>query len=147
MMERPIGREALPGELEGPPNPPWLACRRCGGDCTRAGHPHGCSRTPGYTLIAELALRPCYCGQTLVAAPAWVGACCADTPPVGIPGGCVDCGDDRCRICDPDDQPEAAGWLGGGWWHARCLDARFPAEEAVRRQAKRRAPLGVIDAR
>ncbi|MFG1858420.1 hypothetical protein ACGFJT_41775 [Actinomadura geliboluensis] len=147
MMDRPIGRDAIPGELEGPPNPQWLACRRCGSDCGRAGHPHGCPRTPGYTLIAGLALRPCYCGQTIVAAPGWVGACCADTPPVRVPGGCVGCGDDTCRICNPGDQPEAARWLGGGWWHARCLDAQFPAEEAARRQAQRRAPLGVIDAR
>lgn len=63
-----------------------------------------------------------------------------------VTGLLVGCGDDTCRICDPDDQPEAARWLGGGWWHARCLDAQFPAEEAARRQARRRAPLGVVDA-
>ncbi|MGP4030327.1 hypothetical protein [Actinomadura sp. 3N407] len=144
MTDRPIGRDALPGELEGPPNPPWLACRRCGADCTRAGHPHGCPRTPGYTLIAGLALRPCYCGQTIVAAPAWLATCCVGTPPVRIPGGCVDCGDDHCKVCDPDDEPERGD---GGWRHARCHDARFSAEEAARRRTQRHAPLGVVDAR
>lgn len=139
--ERPIGRSAQPGELEGPPNPPWLACRRCGGDCTREGHPHGCPRTPGYTLIAGLALRPCYCGQSIVAAPAWLAACCVDTPPVRIPGGCAVCGADTCRVCDPDDQPERSG---GGWVHARCGDTAFPAEYAEQRRANRRVPLGVI---
>lgn len=142
--ERPVGRSARPGELEGPPNPPWLACRRCGASCTRAGHPHGCPRTPDYTLIEGLALRPCYCGQTIVAAPAWLAACCADTPPVSIPGGCAECGDDRCQVCDPDDAPEMARWMDGAWRHARCLDTRFPAAEAERRRTQRHAPLGVI---
>lgn len=143
-MNRPIGREAAPGDLEGPPHPPWVACRRCGGDCTRAGHPHGCPRTPGYTFIAGLALRPCYCGQAIVAAPEWLASCCASTPPVRIPGGCTVCGDDRCRVCDPDDMPEVTS-LADGWVHARCLDAMFPGDEAARRRNKRHGPLGMID--
>lgn len=143
--ERPIGRDARPGDLQGPYNPPWRACRRCGGDCGREGHPYGCPRTPGYTAVAGMPLRPCYCGQTMVLAPSWLGTCCEDTPPVRVPGGCALCGDDRCRVCDPDDEPEE--WRGppeGDWVHPRCRDEFLGPHDARPRQERRRIPLGVV---
>jgi hypothetical protein len=144
---RPVGRDAPLGDLEGPYDPPWpYRCRRCGCDCGREGHPYGCPRTPDHYLLFNQPLRLCYCGQTVVLAPAWLGPCCEDTPPVRIPGGCGLCGDDRCRVCDPDDEPEAYSGGGGSWVHARCGDERFSRspEYLASRRAKRATPLGVI---
>lgn len=120
MGSRPVGRYAEPGDLQGPPDPPWpQACRRCGLKCDREGHPYGCPRTPGHSEIVGLAIRPCYCGEAVVLAPAWLAPCCEDAPPVRMPKPCGVCGGAECRVCDPDDEPVQL-WEAGGWAHARC---------------------------
>jgi hypothetical protein len=121
--ERPVGRYARPGDLEGPPRPPRAACRRCGLLCAWAGHPNGCPRTPGHSMIVNLAIRPCYCGASMVLAPEWLGPCCADTPPVQLPDACIFCGSDLFGVCDPEDEPTHAttGPSTGGWAHPRCV--------------------------
>jgi hypothetical protein len=171
---RPLGRDAEPGDLQGPQRRgEWPAgqgphCRRCGLMCSMEGHPHGCPRTPRDHHYLGMALRPCYCGATLVTTPAIFGPCCENTPPVHVPGGCPWCGSDLCRIGDPEDfpdvdyahygnehpvrYPEFKGKR-GGWTHARCYDEFLigrgvdPAGSYLTgRREKRRAILGVIDA-
>jgi len=160
--KRPLGRDAAPGDLCGQQLPgEWPAgpvqCRRCYAACGLNGHPHGCPRTPHD--IGELldALRRCYCGAGLVVAPEVFGDCCANTPPVLIPGGCRWCGSNLCQVGDPDEQPEQQydvparyPEMGDAWLHAHCYDGylrgRGHDEWAAERRRKRAVPLGVVDA-
>lgn len=145
---RPFGRDAVPGDLGGGYElASWMypyKCRRCHQVCTKEGHPYGCPWTPGdHIALWRAAMRPCYCGETVVLTPAWLAPCCQDTPPVRMPVPCSLCGVSECRVCDPDDQPEGDSSR-GGWSHARCQDEKMPKEHAAARQAKRRTPLGVV---
>ena len=168
-QHRPIGRAARPGELCGPQRPgEWPVggpkCRRCTLDSSMAGHPHGCPRTPVDRDYVGMAIRPCYCGQAMVVAPAAFGPCCEETPPVEVPGGCRWCGRTTCRVNEPDDWPDRSyfaletperfpGLSGPGvdfWVHAGCVDERLTAKGlssvADQRREERHTPLGVINA-
>jgi hypothetical protein len=164
--KRPRGRRALPGDLDGWALPgEWphgsdVRCRRCHLPCSLAGHPHGCPRTP-CDLPFQDALRPCYCGLTLVVAPETFGPCCENTPPVHVPGGCRCCGSDLCRVNEPDDFPEKNYYvdarfpeMGDAWVHAGCVDSEDLAKaprlthidlvaQVEERRRRRRPPLGV----
>jgi hypothetical protein len=161
--KRPLGRDAAPGDLCGPqlagewPNGGDIRCRRCYGVSGLEGHPYGCPRTPHDIGEVANALRRCYCGGTLVVAPEIFGDCCANTPPVPIPGGCRWCGSNLCRVGDPDDQPEKQydvperhPDMGDRWLHARCYDehllGRGHDEWVAKRRRERAVPLGVINA-
>jgi hypothetical protein len=162
--KRPHGRDAAPGDLGSyqlPGERPYggdIRCRRCNAVSSMEGHPHGCPRTP--RAIGEQgllhALRPCYCGQVMVITPATFGLCCADTPPVAVPGGCRWCGSNLCRVNEADDLPEKDYYIesrypamGDAWVHARCVDDSLWRQgrqaAAERRQAARQVPLGVIE--
>jgi hypothetical protein len=103
------------------------------------------------------ALHRCYCGQALVVAPELFGACCENTPPVAVPGGCRWCGSNLCRVNNRDDEADADAnrfvearhpELGDAWVHARCRDeyliARGRMDEVERRRAERQVPIGVV---